>query len=250
VTPLRQVAAATVGEDAHLFAPSEAWRFRWNKNTDTPLPPDEPAAPNPPDGAVIDYYLKAAATGVVTLEVLDAAGKTVRRYASDEQAPPIKDVGNCPAYWIRPVKVLSGDAGLHRFEWDLHYPPPPGDKEYPIAATPHDTAPEPKGPWVLPGTYTVKLTANGRSVTQPLTVKMDPRVKTTALGLQQQFTLSKRLYDAMFKIGERLRGGPEDADLSRLASQIAAMYGAVQEAPVPPPTQIAAAAEQLLKQVR
>ena len=180
------------------------------------------------------------------LEIVDAAGKTVRRYASDEQAPPVKDVGNVPAYWIRPVKTLSADAGLHRFVWDLHYPPPPGDKEYPIAATPHDTAPEPKGPWVLPGTYTVKLTANGRSYTQLLTVRMDPRVKTGVLGLQQQFALSKRLYDALLKIDERLRGGSPDPAMSGLSREIAAIYGTIQEAPVAPPVQTAAAARDVL----
>ena len=250
ITPLRQATAKALEEDAVLFKPATAVRFQWNKNTDTPLPPDEPSAPNPPDGAVIDYYLKTPATTVVTLEVLDAAGKTVRRYASDEQAPPVKDVGNVPAYWIRPVRILSADAGLHRFVWDLHYPPPPGGQEYPIAATPRDTAPEPKGPWVLPGTYTVKLTANGRSVTQPLTVKMDPRVKTPPLGLQQQFTLSKRLYDAMVEIDPRLRGGPENPELSRLSNQIAAAYGVIQEAAVAPPLQVASAAERLLREYR
>ncbi|PYR54753.1 MAG: glycoside hydrolase, partial [Acidobacteria bacterium] len=246
IAPLRQVKPQTLEADAFLFKPAAAVRFQWNKNTDTPLPPDEPSAPNPPDGAIVDYYLKSAATGVVMLEIVDAAGKTVRRYASDEQAPPVKDVGNVPAYWIRPMKTLSADAGLHRFVWDLHYPPPPGDKEYPIAATPHDTAPEPKGPWVLPGTYTVKLTANGRSYTQPLTVRMDPRVKTGVLGLQQQFALSKRLYDALVRIDERLRGGPPDPAMSRLSREIAAIYGTIQEAPVAPPVQTAAAARDVL----
>src|SRR5206468_11874568 len=119
IAPLRQVKPQTLEADAFLFKPAAAVRFQWNKNTDTPLPPDEPSAPNPPDGAIVDYYLKSAATGVVMLEIVDAAGKTVRRYASDEQASPVKDVGNVPAYWIRPVKTLSADAGLHRFVWDL-----------------------------------------------------------------------------------------------------------------------------------
>ena len=87
-------------------------------------------------------------------------------------------------------------AGMHRFTWDLHYPPAPGSRNaYPIAATPHDTAPAPTSPWVVPGTYTVALTANGKTYTQPLTVEMDPRVKTSAADLQQQFALSKEMYD-------------------------------------------------------
>ena len=107
----------------------------------------------------------------------------MRRYASTDKAPEIRDEGNVPYYWIRPTRVLSADAGLHRFVWDLHYPPPAGTTpSYPIAATPGNTAAEPKGPWVVPGTYTVKLTANGKSYTQPLTVRMDPRVKSGTAG--------------------------------------------------------------------
>src|SRR2546422_11710668 len=59
--------------------PAPAVRVRWNENTDTPLPPDEPAGQNPPDGAILDYYLAHAASGPVTLEVLDARGNVVRR---------------------------------------------------------------------------------------------------------------------------------------------------------------------------
>jgi photosystem II stability/assembly factor-like uncharacterized protein len=205
IASLRQIEEKTFEADAVLFKPGAAIRFEWNKNTDTPLPPWEPAGQNPPDGAILDYYLKRPANGVVTLEIVDATGGTIRTYASTDAAPEIRDEGNVPYYWIRPVRVLSADAGLHRFVWDMHYPPPAGSTPgYSIAATPGDTATDPKGPWVVPGTYTVKLTANGQSSTQPIVVKMDPRVKSGALALQQQFRLSKRVYDALAKIQETL----------------------------------------------
>jgi photosystem II stability/assembly factor-like uncharacterized protein len=198
VTPLRQLAAAGARPAAaHLFKPQTAIRFDWSEYTDTPLPVDEPAGQNPPDGAILNYYLPQPANGVVTLEVLDAAGKTIRRFSSDEKAPEIRDIGNTPWYWIRPTQILAAEPGLHRFVWDLHYPMLPGAQpSYPISATPYNTPAEPRGPWVVPGVYTVKLTVNGETMTQLLTVKMDPRVKSTAAMIAQQFALAKRVYDA------------------------------------------------------
>jgi len=171
-------------------------RVRWNMNTDTPLPPDEPAGENPPDGAVIDYYLGSATSAPVTLEIQDAAGQLVRRYSSSDPVPPIDPMLAVPTYWVRPAKGLPGEPGMHRFLWDMHYAPIPGLKPaYPIAAVYRNTAPEPTSPWVMPGKYSVVLTVNGKSYTQPLIVQMDPRVKTTTDGLTEQFKLSKQLYD-------------------------------------------------------
>ncbi|MEO6978087.1 MAG: hypothetical protein ABI113_06885, partial [Mucilaginibacter sp.] len=104
--------------------------------------------------------------------------------------PPV----NIPLYWIRPQQVLSTEKGSHRFIWDLHCQPlnsPPG---YPIAAIYGQTAPMPTSPWVMPGTYTIKLTVDGKSYTQPLTVKIDPRVKTPPVELQRQYDLSDKCY--------------------------------------------------------
>jgi photosystem II stability/assembly factor-like uncharacterized protein len=194
IEPLRQLRGQM--SEATLFKPQSAWRVRWNKNTDTPPPPDEPMGQNPPDGAIIDYYLPAAAAGPVTLEISDGSGARIRRYTSTDAVTAPKDEGNIPWWWIRPTKALSAAAGMHRFTWDMHYPPAPGSRNaYPIAATPHDTAPAPTSPWVLPGTYAVSLTVAGRTYSQPLTVAMDPRVKTPAADLQQQFALSKEMYD-------------------------------------------------------
>ena len=150
ITPLRQLQRRALNAAARTCSSRRRrYRIRWNTNTDTPLPPDEPAGQNPPDGAIIDYYLQGAATGVITLEILDAAGALVRRYASDDQPANCRDEGNVPAYWIRPLAASLRQRGTAPFVWDLHYPPPPGlPRGYPIAATPHDTAPEPTAPWV------------------------------------------------------------------------------------------------------
>ena len=253
IASLRQVKPDALPDAAALFTPGVAIRFEWNRNTDTPLPPDEPAGQNPPDGAVVDSYLPRP-SALVTLEVLDRAGKLVRRYASDEAPAEIRDEGNVPAYWIRPSRTLRADAGLHRFVWDLRYPPPPGaEREFPIAATPGDTAPEPKGPWVVPGIYTLRLTANGASLTQPLTVKMDPRVKSGTIALQQQFLLAKKVYDALVKTlaaratGEKQGSADLVKKLEAVAAQLAAIYPLTQEGSAPPPVQTRAAVRDALE---
>jgi photosystem II stability/assembly factor-like uncharacterized protein len=201
ITPLRQFDQKITAADAFLVKPQTAIRVRWNMNTDTPLPPDFPAGENPPDGAVIDYYLQSAASGPVTLEIKDSAGKTVRKYSSADKPAPPDPMLDIPTYWVRPSQTLSAAAGTHRFLWDMHYPDVPGvEAQYPIAAIPHNTAPQPSGPWALPGQYTVVLTANGKSYSQPLTIKMDPRVKTSLAGLQQQFKLSHDLYTQLLTL--------------------------------------------------
>jgi hypothetical protein len=196
ITPLRQITDSVADANAFLFSPQVATRVRWDMNTDTPLPPDEPAGENPPDGAIIDYYIKSAGTSPVTLEIFDAANKLVRRYSSADPVPQIDRMLEIPKYWVRPPQVLPDDAGMHRFLWDLHYSPTPGLKPlYPMQAVVHDTAPAPSSPWVMPGQYTVKLTAGGKSYTRSFSVRMDPRVKTPNAGLMEQFTESMKLYE-------------------------------------------------------
>jgi photosystem II stability/assembly factor-like uncharacterized protein len=197
ITPLRQFDAKLVSSRAFLFRPQTALRVRWNTNPDTPLPPDEPAGENPPEGAVINYYLGQSASGPVTLEIRDSSGQTVRRYSSTDTVPPVDATRlRIPTYWVRPPQVLSTEAGMHRFMWDMHYQPVPGiDPEYPIAAIYRNTAPDPTAPWAMPGQYTVVLTVGGKSFTQPLTIKMDPRVKTSLADLGRQFELSRQLYE-------------------------------------------------------
>ena len=197
ITPLRQLNTQVGDADAHLFAPQLTYRMRRNNNTDTPLPPEEPAGQNPPDGAMLDYTLKSSAP--VTLEIFDEAGKLVRRFSSTDKPEPVdpKELP-VPTYWIRPPQILSSEPGMHRFVWDLHYPPPDSlEHEYPISAIYHDTPRYPLGPAVLPGNYNVKLTVAGKSYARPLIIKMDPRVKTAPDGLRQQFDTETKIADAM-----------------------------------------------------
>jgi photosystem II stability/assembly factor-like uncharacterized protein len=195
ITPLRQIDQKVISADAFLFQPQTAIRVRWDMNTDTPFPPDVAAGENPPDGAVIDYYLSSASSAPVTLEIKDSAGKTVRKYSSADKPDPIDPMLNIPTYWVRPPQTLSAAAGTHRFLWDMHYAPLTGvEAEYPIAAVPHNTAPQATSPWTMPGSYTVVLTVNGKSYSQPFTIKMDPRVKAPTAALAQQFKLSEQLY--------------------------------------------------------
>jgi photosystem II stability/assembly factor-like uncharacterized protein len=196
LTPLRQITPSMRDSATFLFQPETAIRVRWNMNTDTPLPPDTPAGQNPPDGAIIDYYLGPSASGPVSLEVLESDGKIIRRYSSTDTVPQIDPMLEIPKYWVRPPAVLSNQAGMHRFLWDMHYPTvPETHPEYPIAAAPYATAPEPSSPWVMPGSYSVRLTADGQTYTHAITVKMDPRVHTPLAGLTQQFALSKQVYE-------------------------------------------------------
>jgi photosystem II stability/assembly factor-like uncharacterized protein len=194
ITPLRQLDQKT-NSNAFLFRPQTAIRLRWNLNTDTPLPPDEPAGENPPEGAMIDYYLPSD-SGNVTLEIRGVAGEVVRRYSTTDPVPPVDPLLAIPSYWLRPARPLAGTPGMHRFFWDMHYTPVPGERpSYPIAAVYRNTAPAYTSPWAMPGNYSVVLTVNGKSYTQPLTLKMDPRVKTPARDLAEQLRLSKQLYE-------------------------------------------------------
>jgi photosystem II stability/assembly factor-like uncharacterized protein len=202
ITPLRQIDAASEGQGTILFKPTTAWRVRWNTSTDMPWPVEEPTGVNPPDGAIINYYLKSAATGPVTLEILQQDGRLIRRYSSDDPVTPIPDAPSAavPTYWYRPPQTLSTAAGMHRFIWDVHCQPLPagggggGRGGLPIAAIPYNTAPGPGTPWANPGAYTLKLTVDGKSYTQPITVKQDPRVKTPALAMQQVYSLTRAMY--------------------------------------------------------
>jgi hypothetical protein len=165
-------------------------------NTDTPLPPDVSAGENPPDGAMVDYYIGTSTSGEVKLEIKDENGVVVRRYSSADPIPTPDPMLAIPPYWVRPPEKLANEPGLHRFLWDLHYAPVPGvQPQYPIAAVYRNTAPAATSPWAMPGKYTVVLTAGGKSYTQTLTLQMDPRVKTSTADLAEQFKLSKQVYD-------------------------------------------------------
>ncbi len=224
IAPLRQITVAVKNADAFLFKPAVAYRVRRSTNTDTPIPPDEPTAQNPPDGAVVDYFLGKDASGAVTLEILDAQSKVVRRFAStDKPEVSAEDIGKqlIPVYWVRRPKVLSTGAGMHRWVWDLHYAAPTSSRnDYPISAVPGDTPRVPQGPLALPGRYTVKLTVNGHTYSEPLTVKKDPRVKTPDEGFEQMFQMERRLVSMMTDSTRTLAEARSARDqLQKLAGQ-------------------------------
>ncbi len=194
ITPLRQHASTTKNATGViLYKPQAAYRIRWNQNTDTPLPQEEPAGQNPPDGAMIDYVLGENAASIA-LQILDQDGNIVRRYRQDDTAPDVSGV-NIPLYWVRQHQVLSGKKGAHRFCWDMRYDPlNRGAASFPIAAVYGQTAPDPSAPFVMPGTYTVRLEVDGKIYEQPLVVEIDPRVKTGMDDLQLQHDLSRICY--------------------------------------------------------
>jgi hypothetical protein len=201
IAPLRQLDAHVASSPAFLFKPAPAYRVRRDANTDTPLPPDEPSGRNPPDGAIIDYWIGAGSPpNAVSLEILDARGALVRRFSSADVAPPPDTELNVPTYWVKPFQPLSAEPGMHRFVWDLHYPPPDAlEHEYPISAILHDTPRTPLGPSVLPGRFTVRLTVGGRTFTEPLEVRLDPRVQTPEAALARQLALAQRITSAMHR---------------------------------------------------
>jgi len=209
IAPLRET-SADFANAARLFAPAPAYRVQRDTNTDTPLPPDEPAAANPPDGAVLDYYLPSAAN-VVKLDILDAQDHVVRSFSSADKPEASEEELHkqlIPLYWTRKFQPLSTAAGMHRWVWDLHYTAPTATRhEYPIAAIPHDTPRLPLGPTALPEAYKVRLTIDGKILAAPLTVKMDPRVKTSVAGLQKKFQAETKLAALLTQTSQALLQG-------------------------------------------
>ena len=228
ITPLRQLAESMAKSDAYLFKPEAAYRVRRSTNPDTPIPPDEPAGQNPPDGAILDYFLAQPVSGAVTLEIVDAHGKVVRRFSSADkpevsQAELEKQL--IPLYWIRMPKTLSASVGIHRWVWDLHYPSPASlQHQYPISAVPSDTPRTPQGPIALPGEYTARLAVNGNTFTASLTVKIDPRVNTSPGDLEKQFNLEMRLASELTTSTEAVTQARSVVDqLHKLGNQSSAM---------------------------
>jgi hypothetical protein len=173
----------------------------------------------------------------------------VRHYSSaDPPEHPLPDPATdapLPLYWYRKPQTVSASAGMHRFTWDLHYQPIPGvgggrgGGGLPISAVPYDTVPAPTTPWVAPGTYTVKLTANGKMYSQPIVVKQDPRVKTPALAMQQVYTLSKATYyetlaaAAALDAARKTNNQDEVKSLSDVLAQLGGVLNILQAADVP-----------------
>ena len=220
VTPIREIDPKVTAASVYLFSPASGIRVRWDNYQDTPFPPETPAGQNPPDGAIIDYYLKNAATSELTLTIYDDKGAEIAKYSS--QAKPIDlPPANAPEYWFAPPAALSKSAGVNRFAWDLRYPPPltlPYGyfddlleyTEYTLAdhAVPGLTPRvQPRGPLVVPGKYNLKLHYAGTTSVAELTVEPDPRTHATQSDLVEQRDLAlqitrgmKASYDAYHQV--------------------------------------------------
>ena len=250
VTPLRQAAAARAAlssGNAYLFKPVTAVRVRFGTNEPTPWAPEVPSGDNPPPGGILDYYLPRDATGAVTLEILDARGRVVRSHSSAEpvfEPDPGKDMEaynkvcqqnttaaycGLPLYWPAPQIHLSTAAGMHRFSWDLRRDPvspqdliPAGDEEA-TGAVPGRTYPNYNVPWAPPGRYTVRLTVEGKSHSQPLELRLDPRVKIAPAALAQLTALGTEMYDGAVAAHRAF------IEAKELAERVAALTGAQAE---------------------
>jgi photosystem II stability/assembly factor-like uncharacterized protein len=194
INPLRSVAKVNT-QKAYLFPPVATTRIRFNVFGDTPLPPEEPAGQNPPDGAILDYHLSESAAEV-RLEILTKNGEVIRQYSSNDKPELVDSLSiQYPMYWIRTPKVLSREAGHHRFVWDLRYAEPRGaQRQLSIAAVYKNTPTGPQGPYVHPDTYTVRLTVDGMISEHPITVNVDPRATISQSDLQKQTEYSLICY--------------------------------------------------------
>ncbi len=212
VTPLRAIAMGNSRSSTFLVKPATAVRVRFATNDPTPWPPEVPAGENPPAGAVIDYNLGANAAAV-KLEIVDDKGKVIRTYSSSDTIPGPDPALNSeaynklcqrntnaphcsvPLYWSAANLVLSDRAGMHRFVWDMRYQPIDGRSVAEGGAVPHRIYLVPGTPFAAPGSYTVRLVADGKPYTQPLMLVIDPRVKTPASTIVRVSLLSREMYD-------------------------------------------------------
>jgi photosystem II stability/assembly factor-like uncharacterized protein len=244
ITPLRQLDARLSASPLILYKPQTAFRVRWNMYTDTPLPQEEPAGENPPDGAVINYFLNEAADEI-RLDIFESTataqpGKLIRTYTSKDTLYKIPDV-NIPQYWIRPQKILGSTEGSHRFLWDMHYTPLNVPPSYPISATYMNTAPDATSPWVMPGRYIAKLTVDGKELFQSFFIKMDPRVKTSAKDLQLQHDLSLTCYTYIKKCMNDLKAAAnkeKQGAIQKSLRSFSALHNSLQDGDWPPTTQM------------
>jgi len=189
ITPLRQAHDAIKAGGAYLYRPATAVRVDNDDFVSTPLPPEEPTANNPPNGAVVDYYLSAAAAQV-KLEILDTNQNLVQTFSSDDprvQHPPRPIAER----WFPKPEILETTPGMHRFVWNLAWGNP-GPK--PAAQPSGDEYRSPRGPRAVPGAYQVRVTIDGKTLTQPLKIVMDPRSPATARDLEQQLQLGRQIF--------------------------------------------------------
>src|SRR6266566_2922176 len=253
VTPLRQADAHTASSGAHLFAPRAAIRVRRDENQDTPLPPEIPAGKNPPDGAILNYFLPAKSSADIQLQIYDANGNLVRSFWSAAEAKEPEEAPFVAENWIAHPQPLSKEAGMHRFVWNLLHADPPAihtqsPYNYPIAAIVGSTPLPPEGPLVLPGKYEVRLKVGEQVLRQPLEVKMDPRVQAVRNELQSSLDLQLKIsallgrnYAGFQQVKElreqlsELKKRPKDDPVALAASTLDAKVAALAGEPTPIP---------------
>lgn len=259
LAPIRQWTPGVLASSVHLFHPVIAVRVRWDTWQDTPLPIETPTAQNPPDGILIDYWLKSGASAP-TITIRDAAGQVVRRYTAKMPVPHLPPA-NVPEYWFENTASVDGSSGLHRFVWDLRYDAPkalPASyygpilqyTEYTLAdhAIPHETPrQQPQGPLVVPGDYTVELSADGQTERQTAHVNIDPRVAASQVDLEAQLAMARRAeagmstsYDVYHELDDlaaklqkrsKAESGQPDEVTERLEKQIKAIQQGTHDAP-------------------
>jgi hypothetical protein len=209
LSPLRQVSAEMTYGNAYLFKPSTALRVRWDNHPDTPLPADTPAGENPPEGAIVYYYLKSAAKAI-RMEIDDEHGDVVRYFSNTLPMLELRPK-NVPDYWFGPAEILPTRAGLNRFVWNLEWPHPDTLTynfrgrhidyiEYTLpdhAIAGKTPVNQPPGPLAVPGHYEVVLTVDGKTYRQPLVVALDPRVRVAPGDLEAQLDLARSIDDWM-----------------------------------------------------
>lgn len=199
ITSLREAQPATSGDDVNFFKPEVAIRTRPGSDEATPYPKEVPHGDNPPTGAILDYYLKAAPAAPITLEIFNAKGESVRKFSSAQNPkPPDEKNLRVETHWVKSPTPLLTTAGAHRFVWNLQYEDPSGGAA---------SYPRLSGVWVTPGEYTAVLTVDGKSYKQPLTVRMDPRVKISAADLARQFADSQRAAALVKQAGSEIAKG-------------------------------------------
>ena len=188
MSPLRQMADAGKAPVVWLYRPATAVRVDNDAFVGTPLPPEEPTADNPPNGAMLDYWLKGPADNI-NLEISDSQKNLVWKFSSDAQPPKHGELPLAERWYPKP-EILEKAPGMHRFVWNLRWRSPEEaevDEE--------SSSSTPVGPKVVPGAYQVKLTVDGKVYTQPFEVIMDPRSPTTAQVLAQQLQLGKQIFE-------------------------------------------------------
>lgn len=188
MTPLRQVAESAKAQMAWLYRPATVIRVDNDDFFGTPLPPEEPTAENPPDGASIDYVLKSSAKEV-TLEFFDEQHNLVRRFSSEDHVVTRHVPLPIAERWFPKPQVLLTTPGMHRFVFDLRWKNSGGSTEDDEAAFGN-----PRGPKAVPGVYQVRLTVDGQSQDQTLRIVMDPRSPALPQTLAQQLQWGQRMF--------------------------------------------------------